>query len=49
MISFAKRRGLEVTVVDELNLKSSFTSHPDKPVHILEHSRSGSWGTLRHR
>jgi hypothetical protein len=32
MISFAKRRGLEVSVVDELNLKSSFTSYPDRPV-----------------
>lgn len=32
MINFAKRRGLEVSVVEELNLKSSFTSHPDKPV-----------------
>ena len=32
MINLAKRRGLEVSVVEELNLKSSFTSHPDKPV-----------------
>jgi hypothetical protein len=32
MISFAKRRGLEVSVVDELNLKSSFTPHPDNPI-----------------
>lgn len=32
MINFAERRGLEVSVVEELNLKSSFTSHPDKPV-----------------
>jgi hypothetical protein len=32
MISFAKRRGLEVSVVNELHLKSSFTSYPDRPV-----------------
>lgn len=30
MISFAKRRGLEVSVVDDMHLKSFFISHPDK-------------------
>ena len=46
MISFAKRRGLKVSVVEELNLKSSFTSHPDKPVTSLVHDEkqsSKSW------
>lgn len=46
MISFAKRRGLEVSVVEELNLKSSFTSHPNKPVTSLVHDEkqsSKSW------
>ena len=40
MISFAKRRGLKVSVVEELNLKSSFTSHPDKPVTSLVHDEN---------
>ena len=46
MISFARRRGLEVSVVDELNLKSSFTSHPNKPVTSSVHDEkqsSKSW------
>ena len=46
MISFAKRRGLKVSVVEELNLKSSFTSQPDKPVTSLVHDEkqsSKSW------
>lgn len=46
MISFAKRRGLEVSVVEELNLKSSFTLHPDKPVTFTVHDEkqsSKSW------
>lgn len=46
MISFARRRGLEVSVVVELNLKPSFTSHPDKPVFFTVHDEkqsSKSW------
>ena len=46
MISFAKRRGLEVSVLEELNLKSSFTSHLGKfiipTVHDEEQSTK-SW------
>ena len=42
MISFAKRRGLEVSVVDELNLKSSFTLHLDKPVTFTVHDEKQS-------
>jgi hypothetical protein len=42
MISFARRRGLEVSVVDELNLKSSFTLHPDKPVTFTVHDEKQS-------
>lgn len=42
MISFAKRRGLEVSVVDELNLKSSFISHLDKPVTFTVHDEKQS-------
>ncbi len=46
MINFARRRGLEVSVVEELNLKSSFTLHPDKPVTFTVHDEkqsSKSW------
>lgn len=46
MISFARRRGLEVSVLEELNLKPSFTSHPDKPVTFTVHDEkqsSKSW------
>jgi hypothetical protein len=46
MISFAMRRGLEVSVVKELNLKPSFTSHPDKSVTSTVHDEkqsSKSW------
>lgn len=46
IISFANRRGLRVSVVDELSLKSSFTSHPDKPVTSSVHDEkqsSKSW------
>ncbi len=42
MISFAKRRGLEVSVVDELNLKSSFTPHPDRPATSSVHDEKQS-------
>lgn len=42
MISFARRRGLEVSVVDELNLKSSFTLHLDKPVTFTVHDEKQS-------
>ncbi|MEE3485376.1 MAG: SLOG family protein [Bacteroidales bacterium] len=46
MISFARRRGLEVSIVDELNLNPSFTSHPDKSVTSTVHDEkqsSKSW------
>lgn len=46
MISFARRRGLEVSIVDELNLTPSFTSHPDKSVTSTVHDEkqsSKSW------
>ena len=42
MINFARRRGLEVSVVEELNLKSSFTLHPDKPVTFTVHDEKQS-------
>ena len=42
MISFAKRRGLEVSVVNELNLKPSFTSHPDKSATSTVHDEKQS-------
>lgn len=40
MISFARRRGLEVSIVDELNLNPSFTSHPDKSVTSTVHDEN---------
>ncbi len=43
IISFANRRGLRVSVVDELSLKSSFTSHPDKPVTSSVHDEKQSF------
>jgi hypothetical protein len=42
MISLARRRGLEVTVVKELNLKPSFTSHPDKSATSTVHDEKQS-------
>lgn len=42
MISFARRRGLEVSVVVELNLKPSFTSHPDKSATSTVHDEKQS-------
>ena len=42
MISFARRRGLEVSVVVELNLRSSFTPHPNKPVTSSVHDKKQS-------
>lgn len=48
MNSFARRRGLEVSVVDGLNLKCSFTSHPDKSVTSTVHDKKQSF-ISRHR